>query len=154
MHRLIPYILAALSSCPTGGLFPPADTAALDTAPDDTASMGDCESGICPLEVSDAWADCGEGEWKDPPELSATPAGPGALDVVLLRAQEGCCPTVLVTAELHLRGSDPYVEAFVDLSQDDCECVCLLDVGFHLSEIPAGTWSVRVMGSETTATVD
>ncbi len=161
MLPLVPALLAflRLAACPPGALvLAPEDTGVDDTgtgdtSTDDTASMGECESGICPLEVSEAWAECGDGAWGDPRVLTATPAGPGALVVVLLHAQSGCCPTVGVVAEAHVRG-EPFVEAFVDLSMDDCECECLLDVGFRLDEIPAGTYAVRVMGVETTATVE
>lgn len=96
----------------------------------------------CPVDVSNALAVCGDSE---EPSLSATAEG-STIHVSHLDAATGCCPTAVVEATLLPdRGS---IDIDYDLSADDCDCVCPLDVSFDLVDVPTGDWTLLIDGVE------
>lgn len=101
-------------------------------------SGGPCgEAGICSLGTRDATVNCGDSTGG----LAATSNAVGELSVVHEAAQQGCCPTFLLSAEASQRRSE--ISVSYDLSQDDCDCVCELDLSYTLTGIPSGAWTLR-----------
>ena len=158
MRHLISFLLPLLvlqSACTSEDDDTPKDTA----EPQDTAQATDTsvpddvcgESGICPLTVEDALAECGDGS-VDEPTLSATSSAPGTLQVTFQSMQQGCCPQVEVTGEASMRSGE--IDAWVSLFDDLCQCVCSLDISFTLGDIPAGEWELVVEGQSTQVTVE
>ena len=122
------------------------DVADDDVADDDVAADDDtdpCESGICELTVISAEAGC---EWLPdpdpmPPEgiLVSSPA-PGEVLVMHWDYDWGCCPEISVLGLAYV--NDQNVEVEVVLFNDDCDCICVLDVRYTLGDVPSGTWTV------------
>ena len=119
------------------------DDAADDDVADDDDDMGPCESGICELTVVSAEAGC---EWLPdpdpmPPEgiLVSSPA-PGEIKVTHWDYDWGCCPEISVAGLAYM--ADQNIEVEVVLFNDDCDCICVLDVQYTLGDVPSGTWAV------------
>lgn len=128
--------LLALAGCIGGE---PKESAESHTSDDSRGdSNGPCgEAGICSLETRDAAANCGDSTGG----LTASSNAVGELSVVHEAAQQGCCPTFLLSAEASQRRSE--ITVSYDLSQDDCDCVCDLDLSYTLIGIPSGAWTLR-----------
>ena len=118
-----------------------------DVSDDD--DMGPCESGICELTVIAAAAECDLLPDPDPMPpggvLASSPAL-GQITVAHFDHSEGCCPEIQVLGLAYM--NDQFIEVTIDLSNDDCECVCTLDVQYTLGEVPAGRWTIFALEVE------
>ena len=102
----------------------------------------------CDIGVEAADASCGDGI----SGFTAIPDGVGALKIAHGEIEWGCCPKVDVTVVAD--GEARTLDASYRLYQDDCDCVCELDLSYRMTDIPAGTWTVNEAGATTTATVE
>jgi hypothetical protein len=95
---------------------------------------GPCgESGICNLVVeNEEVTDCLNQSTST--ELSASFNESGGLDVTHVNAMEGCCPEFSADAELNLRNST--LEVGYTLVNDNCDCVCSLNLAYTITGIP------------------
>ncbi len=120
----------------------------------DTADTGsDCtDPAICAVTVSDLTYECGDSGLAGESTLSAVPSGPGTLVVSHQDFREGCCPDFKATANAN-RG-EARVDVSYSLTDDVCDCVCMLDLSYTLSGIRAGDWSLAAGFDLTTVTVE
>lgn len=95
---------------------------------------GPCgESGICSLVVeNEEVTDCLNQSTST--ELSASFNESGGLDVTHVNAREGCCPEFSADAELSLRND--ILEVGYTLANDNCDCVCSLNLAYTITGIP------------------
>jgi hypothetical protein len=95
---------------------------------------GPCgESGMCNLVVeNEEVTDCLNQNTST--ELSASFNESGGLDVTHVNAKDGCCPEFNADAELNLRNS--ILEVGYTLVNDNCDCVCSLNLAYTITGIP------------------
>ena len=65
---------------------------------------------------------------------------PGVIEASHFSYSEGCCPDMIIDAF-----ADPdtgVIDVDIDLSNDFCDCICMLDVTYTLGDVPAGTWTL------------
>ena len=140
------------TAVPDTGVPDTADTGSPDTGSVDTGDTGwgPCgESGLCWLPVEEPVAECGKG---GPSVLTATPVGGGRLDVLHTAVKEGCCPTLEAEAELDLYTGQ--ITANLNFLDDVCDCICMLDVSYTLTEVPAGEWTLWSEGTTIPVSVE
>lgn len=90
----------------------------------------------CPVATLEAAVECGEGT----PGLAARSDSPGTVAVVHQAASEGCCPTFEVEAAAWM--DDGELRVSYTLSDDVCDCICLLDLRYVLGAVPPGPWTI------------
>lgn len=95
---------------------------------------GPCgESGICDLEVeNEEVTDCLNASSST--VLAASFNDAGELDVTHINAQQGCCPEFSADAELSLRNDA--LDVGYSLVNDNCDCVCNLNLAYTITGIP------------------
>ena len=120
----------------------------------DTADTGtECsDPATCAVTVSELTYECGDSGLAGSSLLTAVPSGPGTLEVSHLDFRQGCCPDFGATANAN-RG-EARVDVSYSLTDDVCECVCLLDLSYTLSGIRAGEWTLAAGFDMTTVTVE
>lgn len=120
----------------------------------DTADTGsDCtDPATCFVTVSELTYECGDSGLTGTRVLSATPSSPGTVMVNHADFREGCCPDFTATANAN-RG-EARIDVSYSLTDDACDCVCLLDLTYTLSGIQAGEWSLAAGFDLTVVTVE
>jgi hypothetical protein len=132
----------------------PADTGEpTDTQdPADTSDPGPCGSqGICEIPVMDVES-MGCGGESDPSSITATADLPGQLEVFHDSAYFGCCPSVSAEAELDL--SSATLTVSYQFADDMCDCICMLSVGYTLTDIPAGSYTLEAQSDSLQVVVE
>ncbi len=147
MRPLLLVLLLGLIGCPpTRSSGDDDDDSATDDddAADDDDDMGDCPAGVCELTTLEANGTCEgpEPEPMPPDNMLVTSPAAGQVSVMHFNVAEGCCPEVQVLGYADLQSELITVE--VDLSNDFCDCICILDVSYLLDDVPPGRWQVRV----------
>lgn len=121
----------------------PKESGESQSSDDSSGSGGPCgESGICALETSEALVDCGDGTVA----LAAVSNAPGELTVNHGAFSQGCCPNFAVTGEASQRRSE--IAVTYALTEDVCDCICMLDLQYTLTGIPAGNWTLLTPDSQ------
>ena len=69
----------------------------------------------------------------------------GTIEVVHYAWSDGCCPQIDIAAE----GDGDTITVRFELYDDFCNCICSLNVGYTLTGVPAGTWTLEVAGGPT-----
>ena len=91
--------------------------------------------------MSDETAGCGPQPDPYPAEgLILNVGGPGAILVLEFDHSVGCCPELDVSPELDFAAATLTVT--YTLSNDMCDCICDIDLGYTISGIPAGNWTL------------
>ncbi len=101
----------------------------------------DDDDGVPDLSFVDAWAECGEGR---EPGLQLNPTNEAQIEVHHIAVAEGCCPEMGISGEVDVDERTVTVE--YDLTNDFCDCVCMLDVGYGIDGLPTGNWTLQVPG--------
>jgi len=101
----------------------------------------DDDAGTLEFAIVDPYAECGNGR---EPGLEVGPTNEAQIAVLHLAVSEGCCPEVLLDAGVD--EEERTITMRYDLSRDDCECICILDVGYGLDGLSAGNWTLLVPG--------
>jgi hypothetical protein len=105
---------------------------------------GPCESGLCDVGIAHAEYTCDGTDTGLGPILSAELVG-GDLAVRHDNVGPGCCPTLEVSAIAnHRRGQ---LEVSYDMSDDVCDCICMLSLNYTLVGPPSGSWELLAEGS-------
>lgn len=116
----------------------------------DTGTGGPCGGDdACDLTVSGVAVSAGESDSGH--SVSATASGSGVVSVLETSAAYGCCPDVVVAAQLDT--SSGRIAATSTFGTDMCACFLVLDLAYTLTGVPAGTWTLDVGGASTTVAV-
>lgn len=67
--------------------------------------------------------------------------------------EANCCHELELSATRE-EGGDTVVVSYTDTTDEPCDCLCRFDLGYTLSEVPAGTWIVQVPGHQAQVGVD
>jgi hypothetical protein len=104
-----------------------------------------------PVDVRGAQVECGDPQGQPPPMpmLQAQVSSNGVVNVAHLHHSFGCCPDLEVTAVR----SGSTVDISYALTNDFCDCICLLDIVYRLRDLPSGTWTLQADGLTTTVDV-
>lgn len=118
---------------------------------DDTGEAAPCgETGICPLEVVSASAECGGGN-PDRPQLDAEVASDGTITARVFGAAEGCSPQVEASGSASV--NTDRIDVGFTFYDDFDDCVCPLDATISLRGAPAGEYTLLVNGLDAWVTV-
>lgn len=159
LRRPLLSVLALLAACaPTidGDKSDTADTAEpgwVGDAPggDDGGEDAPCgETGICPLEVVSAIAECGGGD-PDRPELDVDVASDGTITARVFGAAEGCSPEVEASASASV--NTDRIDVGFTFYDDFDDCICPLDATLELRGAPPGDYTIVVNGLDARVTV-
>ncbi|MFK7926837.1 MAG: hypothetical protein AB8H79_01520 [Myxococcota bacterium] len=91
-----------------------------------------------------AISECLEFDPEEPPREELLLTGQDRAIVVAHRAVElNCCHEVEVQARTDEEGTGIDV-VYEDKAKEPCDCTCVYDMGFTLSDLALGTWQVRV----------
>jgi len=125
-----------------------ADTDTDADADADADADTDTDPNLLTLPVTDARYEC-EG-WDTGVSSSLSSDGgtsSGTAAVAHLSVESGCCPTMDISAVADIAAGE--VAMTYNLSKDDCDCLCTLDLYYTLTELPSGTWQVSARGDTT-----
>jgi hypothetical protein len=156
-HILLAALLSTLTACP--GTAPPDDDDSApgdddDSAPgddddagpgddDDSAPGDDDDSAVEEPEIADAPAYCGPEPEPLPPEnLFLNVLGPGTVAVTQWNYVQGCCPEIEI--ELLVDPEASTLATTYSLSNDNCDCICDVDISYEIGGIPAGDWTLSL----------
>ena len=146
MNRI--WMVVTLAGALACGTSSPKDT----SAPVDSGQATECTSGPCAVDVVDPLlVDC-ESDSGTITSLNAVVAANGSIDVEHFAVQVGCCPSFSASASYDTSTSVVAVE--YDFADDACDCVCMLDVSYTVSGVPAGEWTLQTMNGSTTVTIE
>ena len=144
-RRLLAVLIGGLIACSTSSQ---TDT----SSPKNKDKSTECLTGPCDAEVVDAkLVDC-ESDSGTMTTLKASVAGNGEIDVEHYAVQVGCCPTFSASATYD--ASEALIEVDYVFAEDMCDCICMLDVSYTISGVPAGEWTLRTVNGETAVRIE
>lgn len=114
----------------------------------DDITVSDCLSARPGLPESDAVADTAS----EPSALTATASGGGAVAVLHENYAAECCVGFDVSAEADSASST--VTVTYEETGDPCDCMCVYNLGYTLTDLTPGDWTITAGGDSTTVTVE